>query len=308
MSTSSGESGFCNYCGHPMDGHTKASHSKCKRCKKRIYVCQAGQHDEGGGWRICYVPCGCGQKNYPSTARAARPLEPTEYASTHPQYESPNDTDTTHTDVPGPASPDVPEPTYVELLRSGDYLGFYDYNEDVIWTSQSDWRSSTIWFEGAEVACFQFESAGYSYFTWRLDVDSGQEGTEQGQSQRSLGKKAVRQPSTSHGRTLSEESIDPLQWDQERITAETMASAMRGLTVGEGSSQQGEGHGQVSGTVPVSARLSRKGMVDFTVKSSGKKLASTREKWVSVKGGYVFESQSEGCIFFAKEIKPAKKK
>lgn len=78
------------------------------------------------------MPYRYGQKNYLSTARAAYPLEPTKYTSTYPQYELPNDTDITHTDIPGPALLDIPELTYVELLRSGNYLGFYNYNKDVI--------------------------------------------------------------------------------------------------------------------------------------------------------------------------------
>lgn len=312
-----------------MDGHTKASRSKCKKCKKRIFVCQAGQHDEGGGWRICYIPCECGQRYYPSTAAAARPLEPTEYASTHPEYESP-----TIPEATGASYAIIPslepqanrtvstnEPTYAELFKDGYYLKFCNHNGGVIWTSQDDWKPTTIWREGVSVPCFQFNDAntGCSYFTWKLGEDDGQGATEPIQSEPSYSRGPVYSPrtegqfSTAHARALSEESIDPLQWDQERLEAETMHSAMKKLTVGEGtSSQQDEGEvpSQLAATVPVSAQLDRKGLVVFTVKSgehSGEKLTSKRDKWVSVDGGYVFNSKSAGCTFFAKEIKPAKK-
>ncbi|KPM38407.1 hypothetical protein AK830_g8148 [Neonectria ditissima] len=306
MSTSSGEPGFCKYCGHFMNEHTKASLSKCKRCKKHIYVCQVGIHATGGGWKICHVPCGCGQKHYPSTAKPARPLEPADYASTHPEYESP----------PLPDS----KPTYSELFKSGDYLGFYGNDGEVVWTTQSSWWPTTTLYKGANVSCFQFddESTGSSYFTWTLDVEDSLGATEPNQSERSLGKKTAhtassgRKPSASHGRTLSAESIDPLQWDQERFEEETMASAMTGLTVGEGSSQRvEESLDQRAGTLPVSAQLNEKGMVSFRLKSEGKhgkKMVSTRDKWVATTGGYIFESKLEGCTFFASEIKAAKKK
>ncbi|KAI1249782.1 hypothetical protein MGN70_009396 [Eutypa lata] len=324
MSTSSGEIGFCRYCGHPLDGHTKASHSKCKQCKKRIFVCQAGQHQEGGGWRICHVPCGCGRRYYPSTAAAARPLEPSEYASSHPDYESPTipeATSPTHAAIPDLEARDnstvfTNEPTYAETFNDGYRLGFYDHNGGVIWTTQNDWRSTTTRYEGASAPCFQFDDAntGCSYFTWKLGEDDRQGTTEPDRSEQSHGDmylpRTEGQSSAAHARSLSEES-DPLQWDQKRIEAETIASAMSGLTVGGGrDSQQSEGPSQSRRTVPVSAHLNHKGMVAFTVKAgedSGKKLVSPLNKWVPVDGGYIFDSISAGCTFFAKEIKPAKK-
>ena len=69
-----------------MNGHTKASWSKCKKCKKRFFICQAGSHGPKGarGWKICSKPCSCGRKYYPDTAKAATDLEPAQYGSAHP--------------------------------------------------------------------------------------------------------------------------------------------------------------------------------------------------------------------------------
>lgn len=323
MSTNSGESGYCLYCGHTMNEHTRASDSKCKKCKKRFYVCQATIHANSAGWRVCWVPCGCGQKYYPSTAKAARPLNSSEYASTHPQYESPDytdyDVDTSQESIvaslatatsTAPAS----EPTYVSLFRSNDNFGFYGHNEEPIWTRQSDWFATTKWYEGAYAPCFQFddESTGLSYFTWSLDV------AEPSKSNRSKshGKKPAHAStskgasSRSHRHTHSAESIDPLQWDPERLEAETLTSGMAGLSVGEGSSRQlGDDLDQPPKVVPVFAQPSEKhkGMVQFKPTSGGKKQNTPKENFVKTEGGYVFDSRAEGCIFFAKEIKPAKK-
>ncbi|KAB5572224.1 hypothetical protein GE09DRAFT_1216810 [Coniochaeta sp. 2T2.1] len=75
-----------------MSGHTAAKYSKCGRCGQRVVVCQAGSHGcmhpevDASGWRICYVPCYCGNDYYPDTAKAATPLQPWEYKSDHPAY------------------------------------------------------------------------------------------------------------------------------------------------------------------------------------------------------------------------------
>lgn len=223
MSTSSGEAGYCTFCGHLMNEHTKASRSKCKKCKKRFIVCQAPLH-ESAGWRICDIPCGCGSKHYPSSAKEARPLKPTEYATSHPQYESP----------------------------SG--------------------------------------SMDLSYVASRGDVPLDEE-AEQGQS-------------SSHTRTASADSVDPLQWDQERYTAETLASAMSGLTVESASYQRFE-------RVPVSARFGKNNdTIVFKPQSGameGYKVESVATCWAEVEDGYIFASEQYGCEFFAKEIKRRKK-
>jgi predicted RNA-binding Zn-ribbon protein involved in translation (DUF1610 family) len=93
MSTSTREKGDCTSCGHTMSGHTAAKHSKCGKCGKRVVVCQTGSHGlvhmegvDATGWRICYVPCYCGEDYYPDTARAAIQLQPWEYKSDHTAY------------------------------------------------------------------------------------------------------------------------------------------------------------------------------------------------------------------------------
>ncbi|KAG5786777.1 hypothetical protein H9Q69_014147 [Fusarium xylarioides] len=285
-----------------MNEHTKASLSKCKECKKRILVCQARQHAEGGGWRICDVPCGCGPRYYPSTAKEAQPLETTEYVSSHPQYESPppDDEDTSYEAPISHYAPDASAtpaegPTFVELIKNGDYLQFYNHRGEVISTFREHWQQKSIPHEGVNVLAWQVDYDGYSYLTWTLDVGDSQEQ----QSERSRGKRAANaSQSASHGRTLSAESIDPLQWDQSRIDEETVTSGMAGLSV------QGESSHQAKRT-HVSARLGGKDTVVF--KNDGKKVTSLRESWVEVEGGFIFESKKYGCTFFAKEIKRAKK-
>ncbi|KAF5017568.1 hypothetical protein F66182_10491 [Fusarium sp. NRRL 66182] len=131
--------------------HTKASLSKCKKCKKRILVCQASQHAEGSGWRLCDVPCGCGPKYYPSTAKTAEPLETTEYASSHPQYESPPPPDEESTSYEAPVGSEVADapvknPAFVEITKSGDYLQFHNHHRETLMAedgSPSVWSGST---------------------------------------------------------------------------------------------------------------------------------------------------------------------
>jgi hypothetical protein len=93
MSANSNETGSCKFCGHFMSAHTKAASSKCKKCGKRIIICQATIHNETRGWKICDVPCGCGHKYFPAYARGATPLEPDNFASTHPLYVQPSFSD-----------------------------------------------------------------------------------------------------------------------------------------------------------------------------------------------------------------------
>jgi hypothetical protein len=83
MSTSSGRKGSCERCGHFLDGHARTSESKCKKCHKLFDICQVATHR---GWRICFIPCNCGEKYYPDKARAAVPLASHEYQPNHPGY------------------------------------------------------------------------------------------------------------------------------------------------------------------------------------------------------------------------------
>lgn len=52
--------------------------------KKRIYICQ--QSHIYDGWKICMIPCHCGPAFYPSKAREANPLHPSEYYTEYPDY------------------------------------------------------------------------------------------------------------------------------------------------------------------------------------------------------------------------------
>lgn len=326
MSTDSGEPGFCIYCGHFLSAHTKERHAKCKKCKKRILICQAGVHATGAGWKICHLPCSCGEGYYPSNAKAARLLQPTEYAETHPDYEFPSyadDYNTSHEPIAEPVYSAVStytEPVYVDVFESDDTLWFYGCDNEVMWTQRDDWRSTTKWYEGANRPCFQFDnnSTGLSYFTWNLGPGDAAAATQSAPVKGSKhgttgarGGSSRRGHTQSHGRTLSEESIDPLQWDQATFEAETLASQMASLSVIEGSSSQTTDRpNQAAEFVEVSARHSGKGMVSFRPHSGpreGKKLTSRKENWNKNRGGYVFDSEAAGCVFFAKEIKPAKK-
>ena len=38
------------------------------------------------GWKLCFVPCGCGKEYYPDKARSVVPLELHEYAPGHPGH------------------------------------------------------------------------------------------------------------------------------------------------------------------------------------------------------------------------------
>jgi hypothetical protein len=86
MSTSSGREGFCTRCGHANNEHARQRESKCKKCKKGFEICQAGVHFRSLGWKLCFIPCGCGKKYYPDKAKSAVPLEPHEYVPDHPGY------------------------------------------------------------------------------------------------------------------------------------------------------------------------------------------------------------------------------
>lgn len=90
MSTSSGRKGWCTRCGHGMNEHARSAESKCRMCKKAFEICQTSYHGQEGyspeGWRICYIPCNCGELYYPEKAKAARPLQPHEYIPGHPAY------------------------------------------------------------------------------------------------------------------------------------------------------------------------------------------------------------------------------
>ncbi|GKU13941.1 unnamed protein product, partial [Fusarium langsethiae] len=270
MSTNSGEDGFCKFCGHLMNVHTRASSSKCTKCKKRFHVCQALVHNEGKGWRLCDVPCGCGSKYYPSTAKQARPLAPTEYASSHPQYESPpEDEDRTFVSHSSPkaSSTLTGNPTYVDVTNNGHYLQFYGHDGELITTVREHWQQTRIDYQGVKVGAWQtVDDMGFSYFTWTLDAhDSQDAGAEAEQSERSLGKKVA------HARTLSTESIDPLQWNEEQLEANAVASTMAGLTIGGSSSHQAESSGS-RGCVLGSARLDSKGTVVFKREAGGDKV------------------------------------
>lgn len=87
MSTSSGRGDEqCVRCGHQLNTHARKSESKCKKCKKHFEICQQ-IHLGGSGYRLCYIPCRCGEGNYPNKAKAAKPLEPYEYLPDHPSYQ-----------------------------------------------------------------------------------------------------------------------------------------------------------------------------------------------------------------------------
>jgi hypothetical protein len=83
MSTSSGRDKRYGPCGHFLDGHAYTRDSKCKKCKKIFDICQVATHR---GWRICFIPCSCGEAYYPDKARAAVPLASHEYHPDHPGY------------------------------------------------------------------------------------------------------------------------------------------------------------------------------------------------------------------------------
>ncbi|KAM0361040.1 hypothetical protein ACHAO7_012051 [Fusarium culmorum] len=307
MSTNSGEDGFCKFCGHLMNVHTKASSSKCTnlKCKKRFLVCQAGVHNGGGGWRLCDVPCGCGPTYYPSTAKQAYPLAPIEYASSHPLYESPSpegedNTFASHSS-PEASSTSTNNPAYVDVTNNGHYFQFYGHDGGLITTVREHWQQTRVDYQGVKVEAWQMndDDTGLSYFTWTLDVPDSQ-GAHEEQSERSLGKQVAQMPQpTSHGRTLSEESIDPLQWNEEQLKANSVASRMAGLTIGGSSSSRDLVHG--------SARLDKKGRVCFKPEAGGEEVKSLRNSWVEAEDGFIFESKTHGCKFFTKQIKLAKK-
>jgi hypothetical protein len=306
MSTSTGEEGFCVFCGHLMSAHTDAKHSKCTKCKNRILVCQANNHAGRTGWRICDVSCGCGSKYYPSTAKEAYPLYSDEYASSHPLYESPPEGEDNTFDSyssPQASSMSASNPAYVDVTKTGQYFQFIDYDANPMYSTRDNWQQTLVDYKGVKTPAWQMtDSTGLSYFTWSLDVPDSQEGYAE-QSERSRGK----QVACSHGRTLSEESIDQLQWDEAQLEANSVASAMAGLTLGGSSSRQAESSGSQD-RVLVSARLDSKGRVVFKRKDGGDEMKSSRECWDKEKGGgYVFESRKFGCTFFTKEIKQAKK-
>ena len=116
MSTSSGRAkeGNCTRCGHSMEQHQKLQFTKCQKCRKSFEVCQAGIHgDDGVGWRICYVPCSCGEKYYPLGLSRAHELARHEYQTKHAAYR--------------PLTPDVEgtidEPSLDEVTESFDNMG-----------------------------------------------------------------------------------------------------------------------------------------------------------------------------------------
>ncbi|SPJ80261.1 uncharacterized protein FTOL_08653 [Fusarium torulosum] len=275
MSASSGESGFCIYCGHFLNEHTKPSRSLCKNraCKKRFLICQAPVHNTTG-WRICDIPCGCGSAYYPDNANAARPLEPAEYASTHPLSESPSSG--------GEAAP-ASDPIFVELWENNGYWEF-GHNGMIISSSRKDWKPSRQFYEGRFWDCWRWND----YATWVLPS----------QSQQSTGKRVA----YTHGRNVSS-STDPVTWTEERLAAETqMTSGMAGLALEGGSSYQAQDE-----NVYVSARLYKKdnSMVEF--KHNGQVIKSKITSWATVDDGFVFKSSTYGCTFFTEVIKPAKK-
>ncbi|KAF4636226.1 hypothetical protein G7Y89_g1864 [Cudoniella acicularis] len=119
MSTSSGRAkeGNCSRCGHSMEQHQKLQFTKCKKCRRSFEVCQAGIHgNDGVGWRICYVPCSCGEKYYPLGLSRAHELAPHEYQTKHVAYR--------------PLTPDVDEtidePGLDEVTEYFDNMGIGD--------------------------------------------------------------------------------------------------------------------------------------------------------------------------------------
>ncbi|CZR64873.1 uncharacterized protein PAC_14773 [Phialocephala subalpina] len=111
MSTSSGRGiEACVRCGHSMDGHAKLRDTKCKKCKKSFEVCQAGIHgNDGIGWRICFVPCSCGEKYFPLSLTKRHELAGHEYLPTHPGYRPLTPEIDETTDEPNSVSSEVVE-------------------------------------------------------------------------------------------------------------------------------------------------------------------------------------------------------
>lgn len=161
MSTSSGRLKNCSCCGHPLNEHAKPRDSRCKKCNKAFEICQSGYHgDEDGsplGWRICRVPCGCGERFYPDKAREARALEPHEYVADHPGYrplEEYADSSSHFVDATDPGTTSAHEPTYVDLLVNGDWLEFYGLDGELISIAQEHWRLTTALYQGAPTPYF----------------------------------------------------------------------------------------------------------------------------------------------------------
>ncbi|KAL6406412.1 hypothetical protein AUP68_09206 [Ilyonectria robusta] len=154
MSTSSGRKGSCTRCGHQMNEHAKSSESKCKKCKKVFDICQVPYHGLGsensGGWRICYVPCACGNRYYSDKARAARPLEPHEYIPGHPGYRPIEQEATEHADMTGDedlstytASTDTTR-DYTAQSQSYGMFTEHDSNPSVLAASPPDAGPSNV--------------------------------------------------------------------------------------------------------------------------------------------------------------------
>lgn len=320
MSTSTGESGWCRYCGHPLDGHTAAKHSKCRKCRKRILICQVIVHSSGAGRKICHVPCQCGPEYYPT--EEAQPLAQADYAITHPDYVAPDDEDdyTDNTQLSTTASGATSEagPTYVDLFWQGDDFGFYDINQHLILSRKSDWQPATTLYEGEPTPCVQLYDGTTNlwYFTWTLDIGDSQAVAKTRKGKASSARRTQTTNAISseagqsdpHRRTDSKESIDPLQWDQARFEEETMTAGIANLRVGESSQAPATSDQRVE-TVTVSARYSGKGKVTFKPKDgdlSGQRMVSQKKEWVKDGSGYKLTSETYNCIFVAKEIKPAK--
>ncbi|KJZ68299.1 hypothetical protein HIM_12307 [Hirsutella minnesotensis 3608] len=109
--------------------------------------------------------------------------------------------------------------------------------------------------------------------------------------------------SSSHTRNPSADSVDPLQWTQARLESDggSLLAGMAGLSVSAESSEQ------VESTTEVSARWNSDGK-GVTLKSmAGDKVATlSRKDVVSTEEGYFF--YKNGNVYFAKGIKPAKKR
>ncbi|KAF5963516.1 hypothetical protein FBULB1_13342 [Fusarium bulbicola] len=272
MSTSTGESGWCLYCGHPLNEHTKERHSRCQKCNKRLLICQV-QHGTGG-YSICDVPCGCGKKHYPSAAKEAHELEESEYASTHPQYKP----------------PESPEPDYVRVKpkMDGGQLKFTHKNKQIS-SYHDNWDYGLMMVDGKKDTWWMLDMGSIVYYAWDLP------------STETVPSKTVAQP--SHERTDSG-STDPLSWDQERLEANTQMTSMMGsLNLQGGGSSQAEDN-----MVRVTARYYKTDKVEFMY--NGEMVKSMATSWVRVHdgGGYKFESNKYGRTFFATEIKPLAKR
>lgn len=298
MSTNSGESGFCRYCSHSMNEHTKKALSKCKKCKARFLICQAAWHDKGSGWRLCEVPCACGRKYYPSTAKGARPLHESEFGENHPQFKAPCDADesgdqsndyTTEFSSSYGQTADYNYDEQVPVSRDAFHQDYQSFGGDsqTQWTNTQQWEQGPVASDEAYVETTQRAEGPRDHWTLEQSQGSHQATT------------TTAGPSTSHRRTSSADSEDPLQWDTQRYEEETMTEAMANLDVHE--------HDVELPIAKISAYYTTSGKVRFDT-PSGTQVDTSRDDWVKTDEGYKWKSTRYGYVFFTSKISDQKRK